>query len=68
MVDQTVNLPHTIKKLRLFRNAEASEECKLSFAYLGRSELGHRFDFVLTGESGDILLEVNGYETVAIKE
>ena len=40
----------------------------LSFDYLGQTKLGHRFDFLVVDESGNMLLEVNGYETVAIKE
>ena len=68
MVDQTINLPHSIQKYRFFRLPAALEECKLSFFYQGRSEFGHRFDFVLVGDTGEKLFKVIGYETVAIKE
>jgi hypothetical protein len=68
MVEQSINLPNGIKRCRFGRLAKPHEECKLNFTYQGRTEVGHRFDFVLAGAPGDVLLEALGYETVAVKE
>ena len=68
MVEQGFNLPHAIEKYRLGKVPQTPSGLTLDMTYVGTTELGHRFDFVLVDGDGNVVLEVTGYETVVIRE
>jgi NAD(P)-dependent dehydrogenase (short-subunit alcohol dehydrogenase family) len=68
MVNPGFNLPYTIASCRLSGPVKTEGPYHLQFSYLGPSQSGHRFDFVLAGDSGEVLIEVKGYDTTTIKE
>lgn len=61
-----VAIPNGIRACRLGRHPHAGEKCLVHIRYCGREEQLGLFDFVIFGEDGGVILEVDGYQNVIV--
>ena len=68
MLEKLIEIPSGIARFRQVRLPAEEEQCKLRFFLREMREDGNVYDITLVGESGDVVLDVNGYETTRVKE
>jgi hypothetical protein len=68
MLEKFIEIPFGIERFRQVRLPAEEEQCKLRFFLREMREDGNVYDMTLVGESGDVVLDVNGYQTTRVKE
>jgi len=63
MVHQTVELPKGIEAFRQVRLPRPSEHCIMRFYLRDLKDDGNTYDFALVGDQGDLIFEVEGYQS-----
>ena len=68
MLEKEAGLPYGIQEFRQARVPHHYEHCSLRFFFKESNATGEVYDFVLLGDSGDVIFEVKGYQTASVLE
>jgi NAD(P)-dependent dehydrogenase (short-subunit alcohol dehydrogenase family) len=68
MLEKVETLPYGIDSYRQYGRPRAGEICSVRIYYRESNDIGPVFDFTLVGESNDVILKVEGFQTACIRD